>query len=842
MKKHKISLRVGRLCCLILGFLLVLGVATIVHAQSATCGNGVLEIPEECDDGNLAGGDGCSSTCLIEEDCFDIGNTFSFFTCSDTYPGQETGIARTWLDAINSQRYPQRVIPRFWISPGDIPLMTLGFSYLDEGNDEILGNSVWGNNYPFDCSASNGKFPYFVAVGNHDIDPVEEMSAQTKYDYWSNYEGPKYPGTLVGITNFRWGPAAAHEIRTTYSFDYKNAHFVVVNQYHGDANYPNGEPLACIRADLHDWVDQDLAATDKPIKFVFGHEPAWSYCSNLEGKGGSSCPSGSIDNQDPPYRQRPYSTTGAWTEAFGRHWHDSLESYDCPEGSRDRFWNMIASHNVVAHYVGHTHTYSSRLVEADGTRRNDVSAYNKTGEEYYTNEGVWEVNTGSVHTSAGCVYVLTTIRDNVVTFEAYDQIGTSEPFKLIEKWNVRVGLIPTVSITAPADGAVLTAPLNLTLGAEAFEQGGQVADVAFYANGALIGTDAVIPYSLVWSDVQPGVYSLTATATDSLGNRGTSSPVAITVVSATGNHPPSFEDIQSRTVAEGSVLEEQISATDPDGDNLTFNLVNPPTGATIEASSGILRWVPDELQGPGVQNITVRVTDNGTPPLNASTSFSITVDEVNQAPVLADIGTKAVTLGSTLTFTALATDLDRPSNPLRFSLVNAPSGASINATSGAFSWKPVQIGTYNFNITVTDNGSPSLSDSKPVIVSVGTPDLTITGVQPAASSVRRGARLAVTHTVLNAGSVGAGSSVVGFRLSKNTVYGDSDDRTISTTQSITPLPAGASLKKTTNITIPTTTPVGSYFICAMADRNNAIIESNESNNVLCSSSPITVNR
>ena len=32
----------------------------------ATCGNGVLELPEQCDDGNTTAGDGCSSTCPLQ--------------------------------------------------------------------------------------------------------------------------------------------------------------------------------------------------------------------------------------------------------------------------------------------------------------------------------------------------------------------------------------------------------------------------------------------------------------------------------------------------------------------------------------------------------------------------------------------------------------------------------------------------------------------------------------------------------------------------------------------------------------------------------------------------------
>ncbi|WAS97010.1 DUF4215 domain-containing protein [Nannocystis punicea] len=36
------------------------------EGQTAECGDGVLQAPEECDDGNLAGGDGCSAECTIE--------------------------------------------------------------------------------------------------------------------------------------------------------------------------------------------------------------------------------------------------------------------------------------------------------------------------------------------------------------------------------------------------------------------------------------------------------------------------------------------------------------------------------------------------------------------------------------------------------------------------------------------------------------------------------------------------------------------------------------------------------------------------------------------------------
>ena len=33
---------------------------------ATTCGDGVVDVGEECDDGGTSGGDGCSATCLVE--------------------------------------------------------------------------------------------------------------------------------------------------------------------------------------------------------------------------------------------------------------------------------------------------------------------------------------------------------------------------------------------------------------------------------------------------------------------------------------------------------------------------------------------------------------------------------------------------------------------------------------------------------------------------------------------------------------------------------------------------------------------------------------------------------
>jgi hypothetical protein len=88
---------------------------------------------------------------------------------------------------------------------------------------------------------------------------------------------------------------------------------------------------------------------------------------------------------------------------------------------------------------------------------------------------------------------------------------------------------PSVTITNPASGTVLIAPATLKIGASASDVDGLVAQVAFYAGTVLLGTDTTAPYSISVSGVPPGVYSITAVATDDRGAKTTSPPVSISV-------------------------------------------------------------------------------------------------------------------------------------------------------------------------------------------------------------------------------------------------------------------------------------------------------------------------
>src|SRR6185295_1284653 len=88
---------------------------------------------------------------------------------------------------------------------------------------------------------------------------------------------------------------------------------------------------------------------------------------------------------------------------------------------------------------------------------------------------------------------------------------------------------PTVSLTSPANGATYTLP-TIPLAATASDADGNVTQVSFYNGTSLIGTDPLPPYTLSWTNVPNGTYTLTAVATDDLGATTTSGAVTVQVV------------------------------------------------------------------------------------------------------------------------------------------------------------------------------------------------------------------------------------------------------------------------------------------------------------------------
>ncbi|HYY58361.1 MAG TPA: Calx-beta domain-containing protein [Pyrinomonadaceae bacterium] len=134
----------------------------------------------------------------------------------------------------------------------------------------------------------------------------------------------------------------------------------------------------------------------------------------------------------------------------------------------------------------------------------------------------------------------TAVGEYTLTGVATDDTGmttTSSPVKLIINETIipepeptpTPNQPPTVSLTSPSAGAAYDAPVTIKIGADASDPDGSVSKVQFYSNNQLIGTAATSPYSITWSNVAAGSYSLQAVVTDNGGITVGSNLVNVTV-------------------------------------------------------------------------------------------------------------------------------------------------------------------------------------------------------------------------------------------------------------------------------------------------------------------------
>ena len=160
---------------------------------------------------------------------------------------------------------------------------------------------------------------------------------------------------------------------------------------------------------------------------------------------------------------------------------------------------------------------------------------------------------------------------------------------------------------------------------------------------------------------------------------GATDSEAVTVTVSEVNITPMLNPIGSKSVNELAVLSFTVTASDDDtiggmADSLRFSLTGtPPPGASIHQDTGVFSWTPTTSQA-GEHTVAFQVQDSSG--ATDSEDVTVTVSDSNENPMLNSIGSKNVNELTPLSFTASATDGDNDS--LTFSLVGAPTGASID--------------------------------------------------------------------------------------------------------------------------------------------------------------------
>jgi cysteine-rich repeat protein len=157
----------------------VLGVVSATQAQPvAVCGNGTVEVPELCDDGNLVDGDGCDSNCTptgcgngivtAGEQC-DDGNTVSGDCCSATCVNENHPPDCSGATASVSTLWP----PNHKLASVSI----LGVTDPD-GDPLVVSATAIAQDEPIDAAGSGATCPDAVGIGLDTVGLRSERSGQ----------------------------------------------------------------------------------------------------------------------------------------------------------------------------------------------------------------------------------------------------------------------------------------------------------------------------------------------------------------------------------------------------------------------------------------------------------------------------------------------------------------------------------------------------------------------------------------------------------------------------------------------------------------------------------------
>ncbi|MFO7578513.1 MAG: putative Ig domain-containing protein [Pelovirga sp.] len=202
-------------------------------------------------------------------------------------------------------------------------------------------------------------------------------------------------------------------------------------------------------------------------------------------------------------------------------------------------------------------------------------------------------------------------------------------------------------------------------------------------------------FSWIPGNDQVGTHSVTFAVSD--GALTAREEVVFTV--AGGNEPPVFDPIGSKVVDENSLLSFVVSATDVNGDSLTYSASGLPPGATFDPAGQRFSWTPDFDQA-GTFTVVFSVSD-GT--FSTSETVTITVHNANRPPQISGQPSGRAMVEQSYYFAPTASDPDGDS--ISFSISGLPFWATFNQQTGALTGTPVaqDVGvSSNIVISVSD--------------------------------------------------------------------------------------------------------------------------------------------
>lgn len=197
---------------------------------------------------------------------------------------------------------------------------------------------------------------------------------------------------------------------------------------------------------------------------------------------------------------------------------------------------------------------------------------------------------------------------------------------------------------------------------------------------------------VTWSSPVFGVFKPTITVKDKLNNKTAS---AVYTVNIAGVAPTISAGVWS--AEQGKSWSATIVSSSSNG--VTYSATGMPSGASLNATTGVLTW-SNPIAGSYGMTITVKDKGNG---LSSSANYSL---NVKAAAVINKITmsnqTVSATAGTSKSYTIVATKATT-SSTVSYSMAGAPSGLSLNASTGVMTWSNPIAGTYNVAVTARDS-------------------------------------------------------------------------------------------------------------------------------------------
>ncbi len=231
-------------------------------------------------------------------------------------------------------------------------------------------------------------------------------------------------------------------------------------------------------------------------------------------------------------------------------------------------------------------------------------------------------------------------------------------------------------------------------------------DLHFFLDDGPTGMTLDAANVVRWASPIAGVFSVSVRVVDDQGAYETQS-FDLQVVPVQ-NNPPVISQFSRTTIQGGMEYQQQIQASDPDGDALTYSLINvpgsTPAGLTMD-DRGRVTWATtsaDVRTEP--YTYSVKVTDSHNLDSNTVT-FTINVIAApapNSPPVFTSNPIEGAVVGRLYDYLATASDPDN--DTITWSLDSGPEGMSIDSRTGRVTWVPLaaQLGDKPIIITATD--------------------------------------------------------------------------------------------------------------------------------------------